>query len=226
VVRTTVQVAAAALAAGLAVSACSSVRMGAAALTSSERISSATLAAQVANLNSGYHADRGKVQLSYTPAQMPNLVLSWLLRFDVRDELARQQHIQVTRGDAQRALAAIAAAIRQQSPTTTLPEAAVASGLPPDLLPELGRYQAIETAMTRKLDGGHPPTTTAGQDALQARFDHYQCLASKQLAIEVNPQYGQLDYSSISVVPAPTTLSAAGTPSPSPSTSPQLKPSC
>jgi hypothetical protein len=34
----------------------------------------------------------------------------------------------------------------------------VANGLPPDLLPELGRYQAIESALVRKLDGGrlHP----------------------------------------------------------------------
>jgi hypothetical protein len=153
-------------------------------------------------------------------------VLSWLLRFEIRDELARQQHIQVTRGDAQRALAEISASIRQQSPTATLPQVAVANGLPPDLLPELGQYQAIQTALTDKLDGGHPPATAAGEQLLQARFDHYQCLAAKQLAIDVNPQYGQLDYSSYSVVPAPSTLSAAGSPSPSPSTRPQLKPSC
>ena len=226
--KVAVQVAAAALAAGLAVSACGSVRMGAAALAGGQRISSATLAAQVADLNSGFRADQGKVQLTYTQAQMPDLVLSWLLRFQVRDELARHAGLHVTRGDAQQALAQITASIKSQSPTATLAQVAVANGLPPDLLPQLGRYQAIQTVLLARLDGGSTPTTAAAQRALQITFDRDQCLAAKRLDISVNPQYGELDYSSFTVVPAPTTLSAPGSASASPSasTTPQLRPSC
>jgi hypothetical protein len=223
-----VQVAAAALAAGLAASACGSVRMGAAALAGGQRISSATLAAQVADLNAGYRADQGKIQLSYSRAQMPALVLGWLLRFRLRDELASHAGLHVTPGEAQHALADITASIKQQSPTATLALVAVANGLPPDLLPQLGRYQAIQTALLARLDGGKVPTAVAAQRALQTKFDRYQCLAAKRLNIEVNPQYGELDYSTFSVVPAQSALSAAGSPSasPSPTSKPQLRPSC
>ena len=51
------------------------------------------------------------------------------------------------------------------------------------------------------------------------------------MGISVNPQFGELDYSQVSVVPAPAKLAAAsGTASPSPSASatasPQLTPAC
>jgi hypothetical protein len=42
----------------------------------------------------------------------------------------------------------------------------------------------------------------------------------------VNPQFGRMDYAQISIVPAADTLSAPVTPSPSPSSAPQLKPPC
>ena len=223
--RTSVKLAAAALTAGVAVSACGSVQVGAAAVTASQRISSATLAAQVANLDSAYQADRRKLQISLAAAQMPRQVLSWLLRFQIRDRQAQRAGISVTDADVQRALAALTAAVKQQSPTATLPEVAVANGIPPDLLPELGRYQAIETALLRRLDGGKTPTAASALQALQAQFTRSQCLASKSLDIKVNPQYGALDYSQITVIAAPTTLSAPPS-SPASSPAPQLKPSC
>ena len=55
--RTPVKVAAALVVAGLAVSACGSVKMGAAAITGPERISSSTLTDQVANLRAAYRVD-------------------------------------------------------------------------------------------------------------------------------------------------------------------------
>jgi hypothetical protein len=226
--KVAVRVAAAALVAGLAVSACGSLRMGAAALAGGQRISSATLGAQVADLSSGFRADQGKVQISYTRAQMPGLVLSWLLRFRVRQELASHAGLRVTRGEAQQALAQISASIKSQSPTATLAQVAVANGLPPDLLPQLGRYQAIQNVLIARLDGGTAPTSTAAQNALQIRFDRAQCLAGKRLNISVNPQYGELDYSTFSVIPAASTLSVPGSPGPTPSSStkPQLRPHC
>ena len=61
---------------------------------------------------------------------------------------------------------------------------------------------------------------------LSARFGIAQCRAAKSLSIRVNPQYGALDYSQISVVPAPNRLAAAASPSPSATASPQLTPHC
>jgi hypothetical protein len=66
---------------------------------------------------------------------------------------------------------------------------------------------------------------------LGTTFNQYQCRAAKSMGISVNPQFGELDYNQVSVVPAPPKLAAApGTASPSPSASPtaspQLTPAC
>ena len=101
---------------------------------------------------------------------------------------------------------------------------AVANGLPPDMLYDLARYQAIQDVILNRLDGGTTPTTTTG-----TKFASFLCHAAKALDIRVNPQYGRLDYGGgISVIPAPSDLSASGgaTPSPSPSSSVQLTPHC
>ena len=137
----------------------------------------------------------------------------------------------MTPGDAQRALAQINAQIKQGGGTATLPQLAVANGLPPDLIPDLGRYQAIQNAVIAKLDGGKLPTQSAALQTLQTQFNTAQCLASKSLDIKINPQFGMLDYSQISVVSAPPSLSAtpasaAPSPSASPSAKPQLTPPC
>ncbi len=230
--RTSMKLGAAVAAAGLAVVACGPVQLGAAALLGGQRISSATLADQVSDLSTAYNRYKGKIQLQYPVSQMPQQALSWLVRFKVRDELAAQQNVTVTSGDAQRALAQINAQIRQGGSTATLPELAVANGLPPDLIPDLGRYQAIQNAVVTKLDGGTVPTQSAAQQTLQKQFNTAQCQASKSLDIKINPQFGLLDYSQITVVSAPPSLSAtpASAPSPSPSASPsakpQLTPSC
>jgi hypothetical protein len=231
VLRTSMKLGAAMAAAGIAVAACGPVQLGAAAVLGSQRISSATLADQVSDLSTAYTRYKGKIQLQYPVAQMPQQALSWLVRFQVRDELAVQQHVTVTPGDAQRALAQINAQIRQGGSTATLPELAVANGLPPDLIPDLGRYQAIQNAVIAQLDGGKLPTQSVAQQTLQAQFNTAQCRASKSLDIKINPQFGLLDYSQITVVSAPPSLSAtpasaAPSPSASPSPKPQLTPSC
>jgi hypothetical protein len=233
VLRTSMKLGAAMAVAGIAVAACGPVQLGAAAVLGSQRISSATLAAQVSDLNTAYHADQGKIQLQYPVAQMPQQALSWLVRFQVRDQLAAQQNITVTPGASQRALAQINAQIKQGGSTATLPELAVANGLPPDLIPDLGRYQAIENAVIAKLDGGTLPTQQTALQTLQTQFNTAQCQASKSLNIKINPQFGMLDYSQISVISAPPSLSAtppAASPAPSPSASasakPQLTPAC
>ncbi len=159
---------------------------------------------------------------------MPQQVLGWLVRFRVRDRLAERQHITVTPTDVQKALKAITAQIRQGGNTATLSEVAVANGLPPDMLSDLGRYQAIETNLLNRLDGGKLPSQTSAQQALQTTFTTSECRAAKSLDIKINPQFGLLDYSNYAVVPAPTTLSkpqpaAAASPTP---TATQTTPHC
>jgi hypothetical protein len=104
----------------------------------------------------------------------------------------------------------------------------VANGLPPDMLNELGRYQAIETRLLDRLDGGKLPSATAAQQALLADFNGSQCRAAKSLDIQINPQFGTLDYGTFAIVPATTTLSRPQSPAaPSPSASaPRLTPPC
>jgi hypothetical protein len=226
--RTPMKLAAVMLAAGIAVAACGTVKMGAAAITTSQRISTTTLSNQVANLNAAYQANKTHIQLQYPVSEMPQQVLSWLVRFQVGDKLAVQHGITVTPADAQAALVAISNSIRQGGGSSTLGETAVANGLPPDMLDELGRYQAIETKLLNQLDGGQEPTSAAGQQALQTEFNTTQCKAAKSLDIQINPQFGGFDYSNLAVVLTPSGLSkapAAAAPSPGAS-KPVLTPPC
>jgi hypothetical protein len=227
VLRTPIILTAAALAAALALSACGSVKLGAAAVTSDQRIASATVAAEVSNLNQAYLADKAKIQLQFAASQMPQEVLSWLLRFKVREQMAERYGITVTQTQVQDALSSISAQAKQSGVTATA--LAVANGVPPNQLTELGRYVAIQNAVLNRLDGGKLPTATPALQTLSNQFDTSQCVAAKSLGIQVNPQYGALDYRGISVVPAADKLSALpGKPSPSPTgtAAPQLSPHC
>ena len=210
--RTWIKLAAAAGVCGLAVAACGTVHMGAAAIVGNERVSSSSLNNEVSNLNAGYQKYRGQIQLQYSTAQMPQQVLGWIVRFDVRNQLAQREGITVTSSEAQQALASIEASIKQSGENAPLPAVAVANGLPPDMLTELGQYQAIETKLLDRLDGGKLPSASSAQTALEDKFNKSQCLAAKSLDIQINPQFGELDYSDYSVVAAPTTLSATQTP--------------
>jgi len=213
--RTSMKWAAVVLAAGAAVSACGTVQMGAAALTVSQRISSATLSNEVANLTAAYQADQHKgVKPQRPTSQEPQQVLTWLLLFQVYDKIAQQHRISVTPAQVQDQLNGLGAQAKQ-SGLTTAQYASAAGAVPPDLLPELGRYFAILGALQTGLDGGKAPTSTTGQQALQAKVVNAQCVAAKSIDINVNPQFGVWDYSTYSVVPVPPSLAAAPTPSPS-----------
>lgn len=225
--RTPITLTAAALAGVLMLSACGSVKLGAAAVSNDQRISSATVTAEVTNLNQAYQADKAKIQLQFAAAQMPQEVLSWLLRFQVREQMAQRYGVTVSQTQVQNALASIAAQAKQSGYTTR--DLAAANGVPPDQLTELGRYVAIQDAILNRLDGGKLPTANAALETLSSKFDTSQCVAAKSLGIQVNPQYGALDYRSIGVVAAPDKLSAVpGAPSPSPTgtAAPQLTPHC
>jgi outer membrane murein-binding lipoprotein Lpp len=227
VLRTPIILTAAATAAVLALAGCGSVRLGAAAVTNTDRISSATVAAQVSNLNQAYNADKAKVQLQFPAAQKPQVVLSWLLRFKVREQMARRYGINVSHQQVQAALNSATAQAKQSG--VTLTDLAVANGVPPDQINELGRYIAIQNGVLARLDGGQLPTDQAALATLGNQFNTSQCRAAKSLGIQVNPQFGELDYRQILVVPAPDKLAATpGTPSPSPTgtAAPQTTPHC
>ena len=209
--RTWIKLAAAAGVCGLAVAACGTVHMGAAAIVGDQRVSTSTLNAEVANLNAGYQKYRSQVQLQYSKSQMPQQVLGWLVRFKVRDQLAQREGITVTSTEVQQALSSIAASIKAEGESAPLPAVAVANGLPPDMLTDLGRYEAIETKALDRLDGGKLPSASSAQTALEDRFNKSQCLAAKSLQIQINPQFGELNYSDYSVVAAPSQLSATQT---------------
>jgi hypothetical protein len=223
VLRTPITLTAAALAAALALSACGTVRLGAAAVTNTSRIPTATVTAEVSNLDAAYQADKAKVQLQFAASQMPQEVLSWLLRFRVRERMAVRNHLTITRADVQQALASASAQAKQSG--VTLTELAVANGVPPDQLNALGRYVAIQNQLLNRIDGGKLPTASSALQTLGTTFNTYQCRAAKSMGIQVNPQFGRLDYSQVSVIAAPNKLAAApGTASPSPSATPTAKP--
>jgi SurA N-terminal domain len=225
--RTPIKLAAALVAAGLAATACGSVHLGAAAIAGNQRISSTTLSNEVNDLNAAYQADKKQIQLQFPASQMPQEVLSWLVRFQVRDQQAEREGITVTPADVSHALDAITASIRQSGESATLTQVAVANGLPPDQLNALGRYQAIQTKLLDRLDGGKPPSSSSAETALENKFDKSQCLAAKSLNIQINPQYGTLNYSDFSVVLAPTSLSKAQSTAPTPAASrPVTSPPC
>lgn len=215
--------AAAAAAGALAVAGCGQTQLGAAALYSNHRISSSALGDEVANLNAGYQADKGKLQIQYTQADMPRQVLTWMMRFATTEQVARRTGIFVTPAQAQKQLNDEKARASQSG--DTLQEAAVVNGLPPDMLPGLGRWIAIQIKLQDRLDNGVPPSTTAAQQALAVKINHVQCLAAKSMHIKINPQYGAYDYRQFIVVPATNTLAAAPGKKPS-GQAPQLTPTC
>jgi hypothetical protein len=215
---------AAAAAATCALSACGPVKMGSAAITGGQRLTSTTLSDQVTALENAYQASNGKIQLQFPKSEAPQQVLGWLLRFRIRDELATRNHVVVTAGESQRALAILAKQTGRTGPAFV--QLAVANGIAPDMLPELGRYEAIQRDMFIRLNGGTLPRTQTRVAILNVQFNHRECVAAKSLSIQVNPQYGQLDYRTYSVVPAPSMLSAPATPAPSQTPKPELTPAC
>jgi len=197
------------------------VKMGSAAILGDQRISIATLGNEVANLNQAVKQYPGVVNL--TPAEQTQATLTWLIRYQINEELARQNGITVTTAQAEAALrqayASATAAAEQQGLTNVTPTLILAaSGIPPDTAPELGRYEAIANEYLKIANGGTAPTSSAAQTAAGAKLNKAECEAAKALNIAVNPQFGQLDYSQYQVVsaPSPVTRSAGPTTSASP----------
>ena len=228
VLRRLIKVSAVALGAGLVVTACSPVKLGSAAIVGNERITIATLDTEVANLSRTVKLYPGTVQLSQ--AQQTQQTLTWLIRFKINDELARRAGITVSTAEAQKALAEIysaakASAQAQGIQNVTLDLILVANGIPPNLADEVGRYQAIDDKFAQQVNGGQEPTSASAQSATTAKLNKARCVAAKALKVQVNPQFGQLDYNQVAVVAAPGTVARPAGPAKAPSTS-GLTPAC
>ena len=212
VLRRLVKASAVVLGAGLLVTGCSPVKFGAAAITGNQRITIATLTTEVTNLSQAVKQYPGTIQMS--SAQETQETLTWLVRFQINDELARQAGITVTPAQAEAALAEIYAAAKSSAEAqglsnVTLNLILAANGIPPNLAAEVGQYQAIQNQFVRQVNGGTIPTTTSAQTATTAKLQHAQCVAAKSLTIQINPQFGQLNYTQYQVVSAPNPVAAS-----------------
>jgi hypothetical protein len=223
-------VSAAVIAAGLAVTVagCGQVEMGAAAIVGNQRITIANLDTEVTNLSQAVNDYPGIVNLSAT--QETQDTLSWLVRFKISEELARQDGITISTAQAQTGLAELYEAAQSDAESegltnVTLNLIMAANGIPPNMYLELGRYQAIETQFAKNVNGGTIPTSTSAQNATTQQFEHAQCVAAKALKILINPQFGRLDYSTYLVVSSPVTVSRPEGPAAAPSLS-GLAPAC
>ena len=228
--RRLIKVSVAVAGAGLVLAGCSAgpVKMGSAAIVGNQRITIATLDTEVINLSQAAAQYPGVVQLSQQ--QKTQETLTWLVRFQINEELARQAGITVSTAQANAALAEIYAAAKAQAEAQGIANPSLdlilaANGIPPNLAPEVGRYQAINNEFVKQANGGNEPTTTAEQTLTTAKLEHAQCQAAKSLNIKINPQFGQMDYSQYMVVSVPSAVTRSAGPTPS-SSPPVLTPAC
>jgi len=228
VLRRLITVSAAVLGVGLVATGCSPVKFGAAATVGSHRITLAALNTEVTNLSRNvqqYHNPS-----SLTAVQQTQDTLTWLIRFQINEQLARAQGITVSTAQAQTALAQIDAEAKSELASEGVSNASLDFilsyiGIPANLASEVGRYQAIDTQYIKQVNGGQVPTATAAQTATTAKLTRAQCLAAKSLQIKVNPQFGQLNYTQYEVVSVPATVARAEGPAKAASTA-GLTPAC
>lgn len=205
------------LGAGLVVTGCAvqPLKMGAAAIVGSQRISVATLGNEAGNLSQAAKQYPGVVTLTQT--EVTQSTLTWLIRYQVQEELARQNGITVTPAQATAALNQAVSSAISSAESEGLTNASqnlilAASGVPPSTSGELGRYEAIADMYLALVNGGKAPTTSSAQTAAEDKLTTAECRAAKALNIQVNPQYGVLDYTELEVVSAPSTVTRAAGP--------------
>ena len=153
--------------------------------------------------------------MQLTTAEVPAAVLSWLIRFPIMDQVAAANGISVTEAQSQAGLASLSSVAQQaasQNGLSSTVGAAHRRRLAADV-PAARQLGGAGDGLRLKVNGGKEPTTTAEQNTVTAAITKAQCTAAKSLNIQVSPQFGRLDYTEFTVVPAADTLSRpAGTP--------------
>jgi peptidyl-prolyl cis-trans isomerase SurA len=197
--------------------ACSTIKMGSAALVGDQRITTATLDAQVSSLQATAAKYPSQVQLP--PAEMPRAALTWLIRFQIRDRMAQDAGVSVTEGQINAELSALDKSQRQQAASSGMPYAGLDpvlanNGIAPSMAHDLGKYEAQLVAFAEKTNGGQLPTSQADVTKALAAAGKADCQAQKALAVQVNPQFGQLSWdtqnSDFTVLASADTLSRPG----------------
>jgi hypothetical protein len=204
---------------GVAVTACAPVKMGAAAIVGNQRITIAGLDTEVTNLDQAVtqalKQDPGAFTL--TPTQETQDALSWLIQYKIYDELASQAGISVNPAQAQAALTAVitnAEAAAEQQGLTHVDQNLIlaANGIPPDTSMQLGQYEAIGNMYRTMVNGGQAPASQSAETAADTKLSHAECQAAKALNIQVNPQFGELSYTTYLIVSAPSAVTRTAGP--------------
>jgi hypothetical protein len=211
--------------------ACSTFKMGSAATVGDQRISTASLDTQVSNLQTTAKQYGRAVQL---PAQLPQSVLAWMIRFDIRDQMASDAGITVTDAQVQSALSQLdqsqkAAASQSGGQYAGLDAVLASAGISPQMARDLGKYEAQEIAFVEKNNGGQLPTSQDAVSKALTQVNAADCRAQKSLGVQVNPQFGQLGYDASNgfddIVAVGDTLSRPAGQASSPAATPSL-PAC
>jgi len=199
--------------AGLALTGCGSqpLKMGAAAIVGNNAISVASLTNETYQLESSGKAYPGVYKL--TSQEATQETLSWLIRFRINDQLASKAGISVSPAASQAAFTSVYDETKSEAAQSGVAnlstrEFLVANGIPPNQQAELGVYLAINNAFVDAANGGTPPTSETSPAV--TKLTRATCLAAKSLNIQVNPQYGVLNYTNgYSVVNTPDSVSRA-----------------
>jgi hypothetical protein len=173
--------------------ACSPVKIGSAAIVGNDRITASSLSTQVSNLQS----DLQPYQVTATSQQLSSLVLGWLIKFQIQDKVAANAGITVNESDVQQALTVLyqneQAAAAQQGQSVPKAVSVIYQGVPNSLSNELGTYYAQFLAFEKQANGGTLPSAARQFNPDQAYYKA-SCQAQESLNIQVNPQYGQLNF--------------------------------
>jgi peptidyl-prolyl cis-trans isomerase SurA len=194
-----------------ALTGCGPIQMGAAAIVGGQRISTSTLTSDVAALDKVYQANPSiQRNVTYTPARMPQLVLQWLIRFRVIDDMAAHDGIHVSAAASQRALAATTQQIETQAGAAVgAAQFSVYNALPPSFLGKFGHFVATINALAAYYTGlkNVSALTPAQQKVFSARFVADSAAAARRLKIKVNPRFGRYAAAEVGILPVPDTLS-------------------
>lgn len=212
------------LGAGVMLSACAPVQMGAAAIVGNQRISQSTLSAKVDGLQSAL-AQYPAQEVQMTPSRAPKAVLGLLIQFRIWDRVAKDAGISVTpaqvtkgvqaaEGQFEQQAAQQLQQMQQQGGSVSRAELqqlahimALNYGVSPQLMNDYGRTAAQQIAVETKLNGGKPVTSQAEYNRVVPKLTAAINTAVKELNIKVNPQYGKLDPSQGTIADSPDVLS-------------------
>jgi hypothetical protein len=157
-----------------------------------------------------------------------------MIRFDIRDQMARDAGITVDNRQIESALSQLDQSQRSSAAQTGaryvgLQAVLASAGISPQMAHDLGKYEAQEIAFVEKNNGGQLPTSQDDVARALSQVNAADCRAQKSLGIQVNPQFGQLGYDArngfFDIVAVGDTLSRPAGQASSPAASPSL-PAC